>query len=339
MSERPHYVSFLALGFCLSVVLYIWTGSLLNPSSAGVVDLQNSYRLTDSFGFPGFKLNCSNKKAAQEIDVGKIFYLRMLTVVDRDVFRCSNPLINSWTPESTNVNHLIVDSHISRRIFGVLHNCYSEWRAARKDHLEVSGLSRLVHESIRCWFMRFDMSPSTPYFRQGGFLKGVGSFDKRSLYLAGVSSQGNQVVMNALNIPHSDNREEASIGSLHYLATLHGRWGTSRFKQESISSNNDPIPGARGQDKSGSASGSPSDKQQEEPEYMRRNDTGPQRFWRTRTGQLVDDLRTTDIDVSYDGKVWFHLFGPKCINELPRITLIVPQSTKHDRSGPIPSRE
>ena len=37
----------------------------------------------------------------------------------------------------------------------------------------------------------------------------------------------------------------------------------------------------------------------------------------TADGGLVLDLATRDIDVSDGGGVWFHLFGPRCLDQLP----------------------
>ncbi len=50
-----------------------------------------------------------------------------------------------------------------------------------------------------------------------------------------------------------------------------------------------------------------------DPEYVRRNDESWVLF-----GRHVENITDHDIDVSYDGKKWFHLFGDYCLkNEEP----------------------
>ena len=50
--------------------------------------------------------------------------------------------------------------------------------------------------------------------------------------------------------------------------------------------------------------------------YLRRNDTGLTAVW-VQEGAVVEDISDEDLDVSYDGRKWFHLLGPICLRKCP----------------------
>lgn len=55
-----------------------------------------------------------------------------------------------------------------------------------------------------------------------------------------------------------------------------------------------------------------------EPRYLRRNgDSGEVSINDLLTGESIRDITAEDIDVSYDGHAWFHLFGPTCLKASP----------------------
>jgi hypothetical protein len=54
------------------------------------------------------------------------------------------------------------------------------------------------------------------------------------------------------------------------------------------------------------------------PRYLRFGSTGPSWSWTDPdTRSAVFDLATRDIDVSVDGRKWFHFAGSACLQRLP----------------------
>ncbi|MGD1072732.1 MAG: hypothetical protein ABSB15_21635 [Bryobacteraceae bacterium] len=51
----------------------------------------------------------------------------------------------------------------------------------------------------------------------------------------------------------------------------------------------------------------------QEPRYIRRNDKGSLSFFITKKGETIDVIEDADLDVSCDGKMWFHVFGDYCL--------------------------
>jgi hypothetical protein len=88
-------------------------------------------------------------------------------------------------------------------------------------------------------------------------------------------------------------------------------------------------------DKAGSRQRSRTQQCHQDPKYVRRNDQGWVAF-----KEHTEHIGNHDIDVSYDGKKWLHLFGQYCTTDSPPFSLeVIRQCSKRGRSNPLPSRE
>lgn len=63
-------------------------------------------------------------------------------------------------------------------------------------------------------------------------------------------------------------------------------------------------------------------------QWMRETSTGVSVGDASPDGSIKWALPYRDIDVSRDGKHWFHLFGWVCVNGLPALTVSTPRSSE-----------
>ncbi len=86
----------------------------------------------------------------------------------------------------------------------------------------------------------------------------------------------------------------------------------------------------------------------EEPEAQQQGGWRYMRFWQTGTHESETDSQTgeeilvlggEDIDVSCDGKSWFHFGGPHCHTKAMKMPAVIPRCPTHDPSNPLPSQE
>jgi hypothetical protein len=289
-------------------MLYICTGPLLNPFSAFSSDLQNGNWRPNPFR-SSFKLNRSQKHTPQEADIVQIAYFGMLSVINIGIFSYPNFFIGRQACEVPYVADLFVDNHAPRVIFDVLHDYYGKGTGTTGEDYGYASWTRSSHKCVTCWLMRLDMLPCSLHFREGTFFKGVSPLNDGPLAIAGALCERNQIIVNALNILHSNDGKEATIRSLHYLAAWLGWWDSAWFERQAIGSNDNSAWRTSGDNQGGVAKRGTDKEQQKEPQYIRRNGTGAKRLERTPTGQIIDDISNANVDVSYDGKTWFHLFG------------------------------
>ena len=156
--------------------------------------------------------------------------------------------------------------------------------------------------------------------RQCGFLKPCRSIDNRSRLLTGGRSHGND-----FGATHSADSKIATVSTTINLALLQAWKGPASIIERYPIRTNHYFLGAQGNHDDGSHANHRGTKRHQEPKYLRRNETGSVSFIRTDAGQLIDVIDNADIDVSYDGRVWFHLLGEKCIKNCNRLH-INPQS-------------
>jgi hypothetical protein len=106
------------------------------------------------------------------------------------------------------------------------------------------------------------------------------------------------------------------------LASKRGRNARVIFIEQAVGGHNRPIIRAVNRDHRGSVLhycwG-----RKNNPQYIRRNDRRPRTLYSEGT-DTVEDVSRQDIDVSWDGEKWFHLFGSECIKHEKPLDQICP---------------
>src|ERR1039458_1085824 len=149
---------------------------------------------------------------------------------------------------------------------------------------------------------------------------------------------GNWVIENAAG-------SNKHIAVLQYLANLsYGGWPAVYFKCASTVRADDNV--VRSADSHyGSCYTEVTEQERrnyaKNPRYLRFRSLGFSTWWREEENDsTIFDLLDRDIDVSGDGRKWFHLLGAECLGHLPswhsKPRLTVRQSTTHDPSAPLP---
>ena len=94
--------------------------------------------------------------------------------------------------------------------------------------------------------------------------------------------------------------------------------------QLAVGGQNDTVRGGLDVNRRAVSSKGTGENQADHPVYIRRND---QRFIsssKDAAGAYVEEVSYHDIDISYDGKTWFHLLGKTCLKGVPRLIITEP---------------
>ncbi len=333
MSVRKGLLLFFLLGRELGPSSGSQNGAyaLFNVTRSGIIDLKDRDRLSNSSlpitscGPLNVEIDGPQKERSQKSEAGEVSNFWMATHVQTGEVRLTGSIVGSHTSKES----LSYDHGIRRDCacwdYGEISHCNHPLgvRPSCEYCREVSLTSFRKHRPVTSVILPYERH-YTAELRKYCLPEGLrSSFDAAGLQASG-SCNWDTIITKIPRILKSGNSKEAVAGAPHDFATVFVSVVADNSHSVSGDDNSSRRPLSKNQGSQTSFVEKASSQQQ--PKYMRRNNTSHMGFVRTEDHVLVDDITDADIDVSYNGQRWFHLLGRLCLRSCPalRITNLTP---------------